>query len=57
MSMLENLKYIEDYGIRAFVRWEKERWTCSERGGTICVHRGFCTTCGKSLIEELPAGN
>ena len=57
MSMLENLKYIEDFGIRAFVRWEKERWTCSECGGTICVHRGVCSTCGKSINEELPAGN
>jgi hypothetical protein len=47
MSMLENLEYIEDHGIRAFVRWEKERWTCSECGGIICVHRGFCASCGK----------
>jgi len=57
MSMLENLKNIEDYGIRAFIRWEKERWTCTECGGTICVHRGICSSCGKNLNEELPARN
>jgi hypothetical protein len=49
MSMLENLKNIEDLGIRAFVRNEKGRWTCLECGGTICVHRGYCSTCGAEL--------
>ncbi len=47
MSMLENLKNIEELGIRKFVKNEKVRWTCSECGGTICVHRGYCSECGK----------
>ncbi|MBP1648637.1 MAG: hypothetical protein H6Q30_2082 [Bacteroidetes bacterium] len=46
MSMIENLECIKTHGIRAFARKEKLRWTCSECGGTICVHRGYCYGCG-----------
>jgi len=45
MSMIENLENIQANGIRAFVRSEKARWTCTKCGGTICVHRGHCLVC------------
>jgi hypothetical protein len=36
MSMIENLKFIREKGIRKFLRNERERWI---RGGkTFCVH-------------------
>ena len=47
MSMIENLEYIKDYGIRKFIKNEDVRWTCSRCGGTICVHKGYCSDCGK----------
>jgi len=47
MSMIENLENIKKFGIRRFIRYEKTRWTCSECGGTICVHKGYCYGCGK----------
>ena len=47
MSMIENLKDIEQLGIRAFIKNEKIRWSCSACGGIICVHRGYCSKCGK----------
>jgi hypothetical protein len=47
MSMIENLENIRELGIRRFVKNEKVRWACSECGGTICVHKGYCYTCGK----------
>jgi len=47
MSMIENLDNIERWGIRAFIKNEKKRWACSECGGVICVHRGYCSSCGK----------
>ena len=47
MSMIENLENIKKMGIREFIKNEKIRWTCSECGGIICVHRGFCSHCGK----------
>lgn len=47
MSMIENLENIKDSGIRKFLRDEKTRWACSQCGGTICVHKGYCYSCGK----------
>jgi hypothetical protein len=46
MSMVENLTFIRARGIRAFIRNEQFRWTCTQCGGTICVHRGICSVCG-----------
>ncbi|MFA6451062.1 MAG: DUF3795 domain-containing protein [bacterium] len=49
MSMIENLKNIEEHGIRRFVRNEKLRWQCSECGGVICVHGGYCFSCNAKM--------
>ena len=49
MSMIENLEYIRDFGIKKFLRNEDLRWTCSHCAGTICVHKGSCIDCGKSM--------
>lgn len=46
MSMIENLEHIKQLGIREFMRNEKQRWTCSECGAAICVHRASCLGCG-----------
>jgi len=47
MSMIENLEHIKADGIRRFLKGEEARWTCPSCGGTICVHRGCCFSCGK----------
>jgi hypothetical protein len=47
MSMVENLEYIKDFGMEKFLENEDKRWTCSDCGGTICVHKGYCDSCGK----------
>jgi hypothetical protein len=49
MSMIENLEYIKNSGINNFLDNEKIRWTCNECGGTICVHKGRCYSCGKII--------
>ncbi len=49
MSMIENLKNIKNYGIRKFTKNEKVRWACPECGGTICVHKGYCYSCGTEI--------
>ena len=51
MSMLENLENIRRLGIRKFVANEKIRWSCPDCGGTICVHRGYCYSCGKKFWD------
>lgn len=53
MSMLDNLAAIQRDGIRAFVKSERERWTCADCGGTIDVHHHRCSACGKE--PEIPA--
>ena len=52
MSMLDNLGYIRNAGIRKFLQKEKERWTCRQCGGIISVHRRECLYCG---AEKSPA--
>jgi len=47
MSMLDNLAAIKKNGIRAFVKSERERWTCKACRGTIDIHRYCCSACGK----------
>jgi lipopolysaccharide biosynthesis regulator YciM len=47
MSMIENLENIKILGIKLFLKNEKSRWTCSNCGGTICVHKACCSGCGK----------
>jgi len=47
MSTIENLEHMKKSGVREFLKNEKIRWTCLHCGGTICVHRGYCYTCGK----------
>ena len=46
MSMIDNLKNISKFGIRHFIRYEKESWTCPECGEIICVHKPQCISCG-----------
>ncbi|VVB77825.1 Uncharacterised protein [uncultured archaeon] len=47
MSMIENLENIKSSGIRKFVKNEAIKWTCSKCQGIICVHKGYCNSCGK----------
>ena len=49
MSMIENLENIKKPGIEEFLRNEKIRWTCTECGGTICVHKSYCYNCGRKI--------
>lgn len=46
MSMIDNLKFINDTGIKMFIKKEKEKWTCKKCGWTLCVHRDSCLKCG-----------
>ncbi len=46
MSMIDNLRMINEFGIRHFIRNEKKKWICPECGEMICVHRPRCLSCG-----------
>jgi len=53
MSMIENLQNIQRLGLNRFLINEKRRWTCSNCGGAICVHKGCCSNCGEKLKSFL----
>ena len=52
MSMIENLENIKNFGVKKFVKNEDVRWTCSHCGGTICVHNGYCNSCGIKIVTK-----
>jgi len=47
MSIIENLERMKTSGVRDYLRCEISRWACPSCGGVICVHKGYCFTCGK----------
>lgn len=57
MSMLDNLKAIEETGIRNFVRSEKEKWRCPTCGEKLCVHKPACLSCGFTWNPLRELGN
>jgi hypothetical protein len=48
MSMIENLEFIKEKGIRKFIQKEKKKWKCSKCGKVICVHRDVCQYCKRN---------
>ncbi len=46
MSMIDNLKMINEIGVRKFIKNEKLKWICPECGEMICVHKPTCLSCG-----------
>ncbi|MRR18474.1 MAG: DUF3795 domain-containing protein [Deltaproteobacteria bacterium] len=52
MSMIENLKMINEAGIRRFMRNESVKWICPECGEIICVHKPICLSCGYKWHQE-----
>jgi len=51
-SMIENLEYIRDNGMEAFLEKEEEKWKCPECGGVICCHNGICYNCGLEKLKN-----
>ena len=47
MSMIDNLEHIKKFGIRHFIRDEKNRWTCPKCSQLLCVHKPQCPSCGR----------
>src|SRR3989339_842981 len=45
MSMIENLTFIKEHGIREFVAKENKKWVCKNCGKALCVHRNNCISC------------
>ena len=44
-SPLGNLRMIREMGMDAFLKQERQQWTCEKCGSPICVHTGLCSGC------------
>ncbi len=45
MSMIENLRNIQEQGMEIFLAQQKERYACPECGQITCVHTKRCYSC------------
>jgi hypothetical protein len=54
MSMIENLNYIRDNGIDAFLKEQSEKWKCPDCGDIICCHNGLCLNCHLETLKNNP---
>jgi hypothetical protein len=45
LSMVDNLRYINEYGLAKFLEKEKKKWKCPKCGEVICCHNGICYSC------------
>ncbi|WP_406655930.1 DUF3795 domain-containing protein [Methanolobus sp. ZRKC2] len=52
MSIIDNLENIREFGIVEFLENEITRWTCAKCGGTVCVHKGYCYSCGERKLND-----
>jgi hypothetical protein len=52
MSMIDNLEYIKEHGIKQFLGKEREKWRCPECGQLICCHNGICFKCGVNKLMD-----
>ena len=52
MSMLENLNFIKENGIDAFLEKEKQKWKCPKCGGIVTCHGGMCLSCGYEKFKK-----
>ena len=46
-SVIENLRMIRTEGMEAFVKRQKERFSCPQCGSPICIQTGICSGCSK----------
>lgn len=45
MSMIDNLVFIENNGIREFLKWQTKKYKCPKCGTRISTHRWECPEC------------
>lgn len=48
-SLMENSRLVEEQGLSAFMRAQRERYTCGRCGGILSLHDAICSECGQAL--------
>jgi hypothetical protein len=44
-SFIDNLNYIKEHGMDAFLEMEEEEYKCPNCGDVKCIHNGKCYSC------------
>ena len=53
LSMIDNLRFIRDQGMEAFLRNQENRWTCEKCGEhMVCCHNGLCLYCDLEYLKK-----
>jgi hypothetical protein len=52
MSLIDNLKFIKEYGLAEFLERQKKKWQCPDCGDVICCHNGICFSCGLEKLKN-----
>ncbi len=50
MSWIENLAFIEQHSLDAFIERERTKWQCKKCGALLCCHNGICFICSVDLL-------
>ena len=52
MSMMDNLKHIQEHGIDSFLEAEGKKWGCPNCGEPVCCHIGLCLNCDLDTFRQ-----
>lgn len=52
MSMIENLTFIQENGIEAFLNKQGAQWECPDCGAMVCCHNGLCLQCDLEVLLQ-----
>jgi len=52
LSLIQNLKYINKYGVLQFINIENEKWKCNNCGEVLSVHKDSCLKCGSEYRKS-----
>lgn len=50
-SFIENLTFIKQYSLSAFMERENVKWRCPQCEGVLCCHNGVCFNCGVDILR------
>lgn len=48
---MENTEFVRQYGVRAFMEQQKEKYTCSKCGGIISIHDREGSECQEKMDD------
>ena len=54
ISMIDNLNFIQQHGMKSFLKQQTTTYQCPECGETTCVHTGRCYACSSNSKTQAP---